>query len=86
MQDITEKFGADLKAMAAGDYDDWADETLSSVAGVILMDQFSRNVYRNTAQMYALDPKALEWALKLIVSGAMAAVQHNQQAFAGPQQ
>ena len=30
-------------------------------------DQFSRNMYRGTAEMYALDPKALAWSKTLLV-------------------
>lgn len=35
--------------------------------GIILMDQFSRNVYRNTPATFALDGKALAWARQLWV-------------------
>lgn len=49
--EIKAKFGADLEAINRGDYDDWLQEDLSCLAGIIIMDQFSRNAYRGTPQM-----------------------------------
>ncbi|KIY97844.1 hypothetical protein MNEG_10118 [Monoraphidium neglectum] len=67
--EIKAKFGRDLEAVAAGELDGWEDPTgtnpLNTLAGVILMDQFSRNVYRGTPGAFALDPKALSWAQRL---------------------
>lgn len=37
----------------------------AQLAGVILADQFARNVYRGTARAFALDEKAREWANEL---------------------
>jgi hypothetical protein len=41
-QEIREQFGADLESMAAGKYDSWFEQDASAMAGIILMDQFSR--------------------------------------------
>ncbi|KAG2496752.1 hypothetical protein HYH03_005161 [Edaphochlamys debaryana] len=69
-QDVTQTFGRDLEAIARGDFDSWKDgDMFSIVAGIVLMDQFSRNAYRGTPQSFALDPKALEWAELAVESG-----------------
>ncbi|KAG2496755.1 hypothetical protein HYH03_005164 [Edaphochlamys debaryana] len=41
----------------------------SIVAGIILMDQFTRNAYRGTPRAFSLDTKALEWADFAVASG-----------------
>jgi uncharacterized protein (DUF924 family) len=52
--DIKEKFGKDVEAIGAGQYDDWLSSSLvEGLAGIILMDQFTRNMYRRTPQMCA---------------------------------
>jgi hypothetical protein len=67
-QHIIATFGADLQAMGDGAYDSWRDiGPLSLLAGVVLADQFSRNVHRGTPKAFALDPKGLAWALHAMV-------------------
>ncbi|MBP0002326.1 MAG: DUF924 domain-containing protein [Cyanobacteria bacterium SBC] len=44
---------------AAGDLDDWQAEPLSCLALTIVLDQFSRNLFRGTPQAFATDDKAL---------------------------
>ncbi len=42
-QEVTEQFGGDLERIAAGEYDSWMHGgPLALLAGVVLMDQFSR--------------------------------------------
>ncbi|KAJ9521698.1 hypothetical protein QJQ45_015381 [Haematococcus lacustris] len=85
---IVEKFGADLVDMEAGKLDAWAQEPTTLLAGVVLMDQLSRNIHRNSAkparlslQMYALDHKALTWAKQAVAVGSCKALPFTQQAF-----
>jgi uncharacterized protein (DUF924 family) len=47
-----------LDSKAAG----WRDDPRTLLAAVILLDQFSRNVHRGTAQAFAADPLAQELA------------------------
>lgn len=70
-QFITETFKPDVEKIADGSNDAWKQAPLSCVAGIVLMDQFTRNMYRGTPQSFALDPKALEWALHLVDTGLM---------------
>lgn len=66
---VRDRFGAHIQKALDGDYDDWADETRSALALVILLDQFTRNVSRGTAEMYAGDAKAVHIAEELIARG-----------------
>jgi uncharacterized protein (DUF924 family) len=52
-----------LQAASRGDLDDWAYAARSRLALVIVLDQFSRTVYRDTAQAFAQDSKALALAI-----------------------
>lgn len=65
---LKEKFGDDCEALLQGQYDDWqtSGNVYNAVAGIILGDQFFRNVYRATPKMFAADPKALAWSKAII--------------------
>jgi uncharacterized protein (DUF924 family) len=56
---IREKFGDDHARAARGELDAWAETPRGRVALVILLDQFSRNLFRNDPRSFAQDPKAL---------------------------
>lgn len=45
-----------------GKFDHWARTPLGTIALLILMDQFARNIYRNTNQGFSFDWKALKIA------------------------
>ena len=66
---ITERFATLLERATRGELDEWAQTPLSRLALIIVLDQFSRSVYRDTAQAFAQDPKALSLALKGIEIG-----------------
>jgi|TARA_B100000787_G_C16179143_1_gene290754 uncharacterized protein (DUF924 family) len=57
-QKIKEKFLKDLERAIQNKYDDWQDYSKSSLALIILLDQFSRNVFRNDSRSYAQDTKS----------------------------
>jgi alkyl hydroperoxide reductase subunit AhpC/uncharacterized protein (DUF924 family)/CRP-like cAMP-binding protein len=61
-QDIVNRFGAEVALASAGQYDHWAlnvEHPRLLVALVIMLDQFTRNVYRDMPQMYAWDARCL---------------------------
>eukprot|EP00887_Chlorella_sp_A99_P001464 scaffold8.g1464.t1 len=66
---ITKDFGPLCEALIAGDLDGWRAQPVETVAGIIVGDQLSRNVYRSTAKMYVADPRVLEWSRGLIADG-----------------
>ena len=57
-QKIRERFLDDVEKAIRNEYDDWQDEAKSSLALVILLDQFSRNLYREDPKSYSQDTKA----------------------------
>ncbi len=63
---IRNLFIKDLEKAINNDYDDWQDSSEECVALVILLDQFSRNLFRNSAKAYAQDYKT-----RLIVNEAI---------------
>jgi uncharacterized protein (DUF924 family) len=64
---IIERFGADREAAKEGRLDDWQQTALGSLALLILLDQFSRNMFRGDAEAFAEDEKAVAVARIAIV-------------------
>jgi uncharacterized protein (DUF924 family) len=59
-REIRNRFGAHVALACSGHYDHWAldiEQPRRLVALVILLDQFPRNMYRDTARMYACDAR-----------------------------
>ncbi|MBT3371560.1 MAG: DUF924 family protein [Rhodospirillaceae bacterium] len=67
--EIREKFAATVAAAAAGQLDHWAHSLEGALALLILLDQFSRNIHRGTAQAFANDTKALDFAKRAVAAG-----------------
>ena len=66
-KEIVNEFMDDIDAASAGKLNHWAAEPKGRLALIILIDQFRRNIYRNTAKAFSKD----KLALKLCVEGAM---------------
>ena len=67
--EITQRF-ADLYRMTAdGLCDGWATDADGALALIIILDQFSRNMFRGLPSAYAMDRKALEIAAQAIDKG-----------------
>ena len=64
-----ERFAGDYAAAAAGGLDHWKREPPSCLALVLLLDQFPRNMFRNTARAFATDSAALSVAHSAIAEG-----------------
>ena len=65
--EIEKEFANEVELASNGKLDHWADKPHGRLALIILIDQFRRNMYRNTAKAFAKDTLAL----KLCVEGAM---------------
>jgi uncharacterized protein (DUF924 family) len=65
--EIEKEFADDVDAACAGSLNHWGAESRGRLALIILIDQFRRNIHRNTADAFAND----RLALKLCVEGAM---------------
>ncbi len=66
-QEIEREFADDVEAASRGVLDHWARHPAGRLALILLLDQFRRNIYRNSAEAFAKDSVAL----KLCVQGAM---------------
>lgn len=55
-----------LKSAAQSELFEWRTSAKHRLAEVIVLDQFSRNIYRNSAQAFAQDPLALALAQQAI--------------------
>ena len=67
-ESIKAEFEDDIEKASKGQLDHWAEEPRGRLALILLIDQFRRNIYRNTAKAFSHD----KLALKLCVEGAMA--------------
>lgn len=65
---IRERFGALRDAVVATDAEGWRDTPERLLAAILLVDQFSRNLYRGSAAAFAADPLGLELALSGIAA------------------
>ncbi len=63
------KFEPTHHRAARGEYDAWAATPEGALALLILLDQFPRNLYRDSAHAFATDPKARSIAVKAIEAG-----------------
>jgi uncharacterized protein (DUF924 family) len=72
---ITERFQLLLEQASRGERDHWSHTPRSRLALIIVLDQFSRSVYRGTARAYAQDRKALALALEGIEISHYAALE-----------
>lgn len=67
---VRSRFGALSLAVRAGERASWLAEPRGRLAFVIVLDQFSRNMHRNTPEMFAADGQALQLVLDGIAAGA----------------
>ena len=65
----TERFAATLEAAASGELDHWKESPRGRLALIILLDQFSRNIYRGTAAAFRQDSRALATCRQGIAKG-----------------
>jgi len=78
---IVERFGALHARAVRCELYKWRVHPLGRLAEVIVLDQFSRNIYRGTAQAFAADPIALALAQEAVATNAAATLEPRQRAF-----
>ncbi len=67
---IGERFDVTHAAAARGELAAWRDHADGRLAEIIVLDQFSRNLYRDDARAFACDPMALVLAQEAVRAGA----------------
>ncbi|GAB3342608.1 hypothetical protein GCM10027512_11700 [Chromohalobacter beijerinckii] len=66
---LTERFGALHDAACRCELYAWRQSSHGALAEILLLDQFSRNIYRDQALAFAQDPLALSLAQHLVARG-----------------
>jgi uncharacterized protein (DUF924 family) len=66
---IRSQFGLLIEDALAGRLDHWSSSNEGAVARIVVLDQFTRNVFRDTARAFAGDAQALAAARSLVASG-----------------
>ena len=78
---ITSRFGALHAAAARCELSDWRASPQGRLAEVIVLDQFSRNIYRDQPQAFACDALALALAQTAVAAQADRHLEIRQRAF-----
>jgi len=60
---------------------EWRATARGRLAEVIVLDQFSRNVFRNTPQAFAQDPMALVLAQEAVAAGVLTPLEPSERSF-----
>lgn len=76
---IIERFGHTHARAASCELDDWRQSPRGRLAEVIVLDQFSRNIYRDRPESFASDPLALALAQVAIAVGTDRELDSQQQ-------
>ena len=66
---IRDRFGEIWQAAFDGGLEHWVEGTVGTLAYLILCDQLSRNMHRDTAKAFATDPQALAAAKLAVAEG-----------------
>lgn len=80
-QEIRRRFLPLMQQAALGELYAWRATAEGRLAEIIVLDQFSRNVYRNTPQAFSQDPLALVLAQEAVSCGALNSLNSSQRSF-----
>jgi uncharacterized protein (DUF924 family) len=78
---LAARFGELLSRAAACELFTWRVDARGRLAEVMVLDQFSRNIHRDTARAFAQDAMALVLAQEAVAAGALAQLPPIQRAF-----
>ncbi|MDI4631915.1 DUF924 family protein [Pelomonas sp. V22] len=81
-EEIRSRFGALLEQALAGGLKEWERSSHGSLARIVLLDQFTRNAFRNMPRAFAGDAEALRVSLALLESGKFKSLTTLQRWFA----
>jgi len=78
---IAQRFSGLVERALGGELRDWDAQPASALARILLLDQFTRNIFRDTARAFAGDALALQAAQALVASGQDRALPPEQRSF-----
>ena len=70
-KEITENFLADYDNYMAGEFTGWALDRDGRLATILLLDQFTRNMFRKSPRAFEGDPKSLSLSRKILADEKM---------------
>ena len=65
-REIAARFGTLIERALRGELADWSHEPAGALAQIVLLDQFTRNVFRDTPRAFAGDARALAAATAMV--------------------
>ena len=63
---LADRFGPTIERALRGELADWSRQPESALAQIVLLDQFTRNVFRDTPRAFAGDARALAAATAMV--------------------
>lgn len=78
---IATRFAAVIEQALAGGLLDWAGTAAGELARIVVLDQFTRNSFRDTPRAFAGDALALEAAQRMVAAGRDRALTPVQRSF-----
>lgn len=80
-EEFRSRFNELHKKAAAGDLSSWLADPQSSLALILLLDQFPRNCFRGSPRMYETDALARDMARRAIAAGHPMSVEEDLRGF-----
>lgn len=79
--EIAKRFSKFYAQAIQGELDEWRETAEGRLAEIILLDQFSRNIYRDRPEAFSADPLALVLAQEAVRQGADQSLNFSQKSF-----
>ncbi|WP_367103245.1 DUF924 family protein [uncultured Psychrobacter sp.] len=78
---LTERFTTVLEKAAMAEFYTWRTSPQGRLAEIIILDQFSRNIYRDTPTAFSQDPMALTLAQEAVAAGLLEELNFEERRF-----
>ncbi|MEO0812940.1 MAG: DUF924 family protein, partial [Myxococcota bacterium] len=78
---IRDRFGGFVKRACAGQLGDWTHDARGTLALVLTLDQFTRSMYRGSAEAFSGDKRAQELTLEAVRRGLDQALRPIERSF-----
>ncbi|MCB9728494.1 MAG: DUF924 domain-containing protein [Deltaproteobacteria bacterium] len=79
---IRQRFGEAVRAAVAGELVEWTETPQGTLALIIVLDQFTRNIFRDTGAMFAGDARARGLTRRLLDGGGFESLRPVERYFA----
>jgi len=80
-KEIEKRFLNTLRAAAYGELFEWRSNAIGRLAEIIVLDQFSRNIFRNSPESFSQDSLALILSQEAVRQNSLSELADNQKPF-----